>query len=404
MRENSISIPDICALTIYELINVLFVYKYTSRISSQPVPISLLYLIVATLFILLLFRRAEFGLSLRAENIIYFSTITFLAILFTFLMFQFDPQKIRVGRYPAMHDWITRLFNCEFPYASRVKPSGFPFLFVMAMPFYLLGDLGFFQIFSFIVFAVLIHLRHHQDSTNRFRCLFLLITAPIFLYEIVVRSDLFSNIVMLMLYLAIFETLSQKEDGVNLFVVGIVGGLLLSTRGIVLLIYIAFFGYFFRRRIIHDGLFLIYVLVGFILTLVPFLIWDWIYFINFGPFSIQLAQIPSWLLILAIASSTYCALNIRSLKGIYSSVSLILFGVVCMAFLIRALDYGWHKTVVGNGFDVSYFCFTLPFLLIALDFPKRKLSSSGDFLAIHPARNEAHPNLAKDNTSQNKRT
>jgi hypothetical protein len=352
------------------------------------VPISLFYLIAATLFILLLFRRTEFGLSLRTENIIYFSTITFIAILFTFLMFQFDPQKIRVGRYPAMYDWLTRFFDSEFPYASRIKPSGFPFLFVMAMPFYFLGDLGLFQIFSFVVFAVLIHLRHRQDSTNRFRCLFLLITAPIFLYEIVVRSDLFSNIVVVMLYLAIFETLSQKEDRVNLFVLGIVGGLLLSTRGIVLLIYIAVFGYFFsiksaclpdgqkppfvgRRRIINNGLLLIFMFVGFFLTLIPFLIWDWTYFVNFGPFSIQLAHIPSWLLILSIVSSIYCAFTIRSLKGIYSSTSFILFGVICVAFVITAFNYGWHKTVLRDGFDISYFCFALPFLIISLDFYRK---------------------------------
>jgi hypothetical protein len=393
LEDNKIPITDICALAIYELINVVFVYKYTSRITLHPWATSLLYLVMVNIFILLLFKKYEFRLSLKMQNVIYFSTIALLAILLSFLMLHFDPQKIRVGRYPAMHDWITRFLNSEFPYTSPIKPSGFPFLFVIAMPFYFLGDLGFFQIFSFLTFAVLVHLRHRQNKINRFRLIFLLITAPIFLYEIVVRSDLFSNMVMVILYLAILEILAQKRSRVELIILGIIGGLLLSTRGIVLLIYIPIFGYFLsarggslpagrrgafggRRKIIKDGLFFISMFVGFLLTFVPFLIWDWAYFIKFGPFSIQLAHIPNWLLILSMASSIYCVLTIKSLKRIYSSISFILFGVAGLAFATMVFDCGWHKTLLGDGFDIGYFCFTLPFLLISLDFPEKEIPSS----------------------------
>jgi hypothetical protein len=376
LKTNRIPIPDICALAIYELINILFVYKYTSRITSYFWATPLLYLVIVNLFIILLLKHHEFGFSLKMQNLIYFSLIAIFAILLTTLMFHFDPPKIKVGRYPALYDWLTRIFNSEFPYASPIKPSGFPFLFVMVMPFFLLGDLGFFQIFSFIVFSVLVYLRHRQNSLNRFRLIFLLITAPMFLYEIVVRSDLFSNMVMVILYLAIFEILSREPNRPGLIILGIVGGLLLSTRGIVLLIYVAFFGYFWRRKIIRDGLFFISMFFGFLLTVVPFLIWDWRYFTNFGPFSIQLAHIPNWLLILSVASSIYCALTIRSLKRIYSSVSFILFGVTGVAFATMVFNCGWYKTVLGDGFDIGYFCFTLPFLLISLDFPEKETTSS----------------------------
>ena len=385
MKVNRISITDICTLAIYVLINALFVYKYTSRITSQPWAPSLLYLTIVSLFILLLFKKNEFRPGLKTENLIYFSMITFLAISFTFLMFHFDPQKIRVGRYLAMYDWITRFFNSEFPYASHAYPSGFPFLFVMAMPFYFLGDLGFFQIFSFLTFATLVHLRHGQKSINRFSCIFLLVTSPIFLYEIVVRSDVFSNMVMVMLYLAIFEAFSRKSGPIALYFLGIIGGLLLSTRGIVLLIYTCVFGYFFRRQIITCGLFFLSMFVGFFLSLLPFLIWDWRYFIDFGPFSIQLAHIPNWLLILSIASSVLCALTIRSLKRIYSSVSFILFGVTCVAFVITVFNYGWYETVLRDGFDISYFCFALPYLLISLDFPEKETASPDSMFAVRPA-------------------
>lgn len=388
MEENRISSIDICAFAIYGLINALFVYKYTSRITSQPWATSLLYLIVVTLFILLLFKKNKFRPGLKTENVIYFSMIAFLAILFTLFMFHFDPEKIRVGRYPAMYDWITKFFNSEFPYTSPTNPSGFPFLFVLAMPFYFLGDLGFLQIFSFLIFAVLVHLRYGGNSINRFRCIFLLITAPIFLYEIVVRSELFSNMVIVMLYLAILEAFSRRASHIGLFFLGIIGGLLLSTRGIVLLIYIPVLGYFFKRQIINHGLFFLSMFVGFFLSLVPFLIWDWTYFINSGPFSVQLSYVPNWLLILSIAASVACALTSRSLKRIYSSVSFVLFGVIGAAFILAVFNLSWYKAVLGSGFDIAYFCFALPYLLISLDFAEKRTTSSTDqVFVVRPTGN-----------------
>lgn len=384
MKGYRISTTDVCASAIYGLINALFVYKYTARITSQPWAMSLLYLILIGLFIIFLYHITEFKFSSKAQNLIYLFMIVCVAILLTILMFQFDPGKIRVGRYPALYDWITELLNSEFPYASHTRPSGFPFLFIMAMPFYFLGDLGFFQIFSFLLFAFIVYLRHRMERENRFRVVFLLVTSPLFLYEIVVRSDLFSNMVVIMLYLAILEIYLPKMRGLALCLLGIMGGLLLSTRGIVLLIYIPVLAYLFRGQIVKGSYFFLSMLVGFSLTLIPFLIWDFDYFINFGPFSVQLSYVTSWLLILSIAVSVYCALTIRSLTRIISSISFVLFGVICVAFIMAVLGFGWFQTVLGDGFDISYFCFTLPFLLISLDLSEKRISPPNKVFAFQP--------------------
>ena len=381
VKEKSISLTDICSFVIYGLINALFVYKYTSRITPQAWAASLLYIIIVSFLIVLLFKKYEFRASLKTQNLIYFSMVIFLSALLTLLMFQFDPQEIRVGRYPALYDWITRLINSEYPYASDTTPSGFPFLFVMAMPFYLLGDLGFFQIFSFLAFAVLVHLRYGEKSTNRFRCILFLVAAPIFLYEIVVRSELFSNMVIVMIYLVALEAYGRRAGSKTLFLLGIIGGLLLSTRGIVLLIYIPVLGYFFRRKIINHSLFFLSMFVGFFLSLLPFLIWDWTYFFKFGPFAVQLGHVPNWLLILSIAASVVCALTSGSLKRVYSSVSFILFGVISAAFVLAVFNMGWDKAVLGSGFDIAYFCFALPYLLISLDFADKRKTAPEALLA-----------------------
>lgn len=385
-KKSGISTNDLFALAIYGLTNALFVYKYSSRIISHSGALSVLYLVMLSMVILLLYRRVEFRFSLKVQNMIYLSLVACLAVSLTVLMFHFDPEKIRVGRYPAIYDWISRLLNSEFPYASGARPSGFPFLFVMAMPFYFVGDLGFFQIFGFLVFAFLVHLRYGGESMNKYRCLFLLITSPMFLYEIVVRSDLFSNMVLVMLYLAIFEIVSTRPmSHVGLSLLGLAGGLLLSTRGVVLLIYVAFFGYFFGKRAFNQALFFGSMLVGFLLPLVPFAIWNWNRLTSFGPFSIQLSLIPNWLLIVSIISTLCCALTIRSLARIYSSVAFLLFGVTCAAFILSVLGQGWYQAILGDRFDISYFCFALPFLLISLDFDGKRTARRQVMFAFRPA-------------------
>jgi hypothetical protein len=240
------------------------------------------------------------------------------------------------------------------------------------MPFYLLGDVGFFQVFTFLIFAGLVYFRHGEQTTNRLRCILLLVFAPVFLYEVVVRSELFSNMIMVMLYLAILEMVGRKMSLIALISLGLAGGLLLSTRGIVLLVYILVLGYFLKRKVVTHGLFFLSVFAGFLVSLAPFLIWDWSQFIELGPFSRQLSLLPIWLLALSIGSCIYCALRIGSLRKIYSAVSFFLFAVVLVAFIIKGLDYGWHQAVLGDGFDISYFAFAVPFLLISLNFRQRE--------------------------------
>ena len=396
MREDAISITDICALTVYGLINTLFVYKYAARITSHPWITSLLYLALLSLLALLLYRKTELRLSPATENLVYFCMIVLFAVALSLVMSHFDPQKIRVGRYPALQDWISRLFDSEFPYNSHTRPSGFPFLFVMAMPFYLLGDVGFFQVFTFLIFAGLVYFRHGEQTTNRLRCILLLVFAPVFLYEVVVRSELFSNMIMVILYLAILEMVGRKMSLIALISLGLAGGLLLSTRGIVLLVYILVLGYFLKRKVVPHGLFFLSVFAGFLVSLAPFLIWDWSQFIELGPFFRQLSLLPISLLALSIASCIYCALRIGSLRKIYSAVSFILFAVVLVAFIIKVLDYGWHQAVLGDGFDISYFAFAVPFLLISLNFRQRETISRERMFAV---RSDRVPDVRRENSA-----
>ncbi len=376
MINPKISTGNLVRACIYIFMNILFIWKYASDYLQYPVIIPLIYLVVIITALYFLLRDYEINLSANIQNRIYFSVVIISACVLTIIMFQFDPVRIAVGRYPAMYEWITRLLSGEFPYASNINPSGFPFLFILAIPFYILGDLGLFQIFSFLVFALIIHLGCSKNDLSRCRSIMLLITAPIFLFEIVVRSDLFSNIVMVMLYLVIFQLYSRNREYIFVILLGLGGGLLLSTRGVVLLIYIIFFLYMIRKHEFKYGLSIISMLGGFILTLAPFLIWNADHFIESGPFAIQMSYIPSWVFILSIIATVICGLRIKSLRGVYTAISVMLFGVVLIAFVISIVNFGLTESVLGDRFDISYFSFALPFLLFSFGMGDKPFSDS----------------------------
>lgn len=364
-------------VVIYGLINALFVYKYMGQLIGIVHLTALLYFCFIVFFaskLLILKQKREGEAFFQSNRWIYPVVIAVSSLFLTLLMKQFDPHNINVGRYPALYEWISRLLQGEFPYGSPTAPSGLPFLFIFATPFYVIGDLGYIQIFSFIVFASLLYLRHRQNTLNRLMIVALLVTAPVFLYEVVVRSELFSNMVITLCCLAAFEVWHRKPGFLMLILLGIAGGLLLSTRLIVLVIYLPFFGFFLFRQwqFLRFSVFALSAAISFLLTLLPFVLWDFQMFVDYGPFSIQTSYLPKWLLLIFTGICAYLGWAAKKLSSIYTWITITLFSVVLTSFILAIARFGWYSSVFQDRFDISYFCFTLPFLLISLRFPEEQ--------------------------------
>ncbi|UCD93668.1 MAG: hypothetical protein JSU69_07810, partial [Candidatus Zixiibacteriota bacterium] len=120
----------------------MFVLKYAPDFSLNPGIAVPAYIIFCACLALAASASYAHHLSNKTRRILYFGLAAAGAIGLTILMFRFDPATIAVGRFPALRDWIEKLLDGEFPYLSGVRPSGFPFLFMIAMPFYFIGDLG----------------------------------------------------------------------------------------------------------------------------------------------------------------------------------------------------------------------------------------------------------------------
>jgi len=362
---NRIFTTDSLLAFIYLFTNILFIWKYGIEYYGPAWIIPIIYAVIICALIFAPLDKIKLRLSVKAQAIIYFSFVALTAIGLTFLMTRFDPANIGCARFPAMLDWISNLFSGKYPYAPGAFTSGFPFLFISALPFYLLGDIGLYQIFSFIVFAAIIFYKHYGQFIAKLKMLLLLIASPLFMYEVVVRSELFSNMVIILLYLTILQSIFSRKGKAACVILGFIGGLLLSTRGIVLLIYIIFLGSMFRQYHYNYRVFLISLVAGFGLTLLPFMLWNWDCFIDCGPFTVQMWYCPKWLLALSIVASIVCGMSLKSSAKIFFTISVLLFSIVTVSFAIRILEFGFKDTVLQNFYDISYYCLAQPFLLLS---------------------------------------
>jgi hypothetical protein len=159
-----------------------------------------------------------------------------------------------------------------------------------------------------------------------------------------------------------------KEDTrfFSLFVWGGVGGLFLSTRGIVLILLLPYAVFRFRDDILKGFVFMVGACTTFLFTVLPFALWDLETFKAFGPFSIQSSYIPVWMIGTALAVGGLYGLRVRFDRELYTGLAVLLWAVAFIPFLQAVVQEGWHATLLQDRFDIAYFCFCLPCLLLSM--------------------------------------
>jgi len=356
----------------YVCTNLLFVAKYAPRQGIPPLVACVIYGALAT-GVLWAACCGAFDRLLRSTGVYTVAVLT-AAVLLLLLMLQFDPEGIRNGRYWAVHEWLGRMSHGFFPYASPHLHTGFPFLFVLMLPFYLMGDVGLLQVCTFVMLA---YIFRRGAVANASAGILLLLVAPAFLYEIAVRSDLFSNIAILIFFLYLLDAILQRPTNHRWSAMGLAAGLLLATRAVSFLVWIAYLGYVIRRRPRAALQLLAYSIAAFLAAIVPFWIWDARGFVAEGPFMTELTlsqlSLP-WIAALIIGAAV-TGLLADSLAAVLTAIGFTLFAAAVIPFFQCLWSAGLTWTIWRDGFDISYFCFSLPPLLAG--FVLRRVPGSG---------------------------
>ena len=278
----------------------------------------------------------------------------------------FIPQSTRVGRFPAVLEWLSNFQQGIFPYGTKTNPSGFPFLFFLASPFYLIGDAGYLEVFGLFLFLILLF-KSVKTKKEYYVKMLLLLFLPTTFYELAVRSELFTNTVLIIsLFFLAEQKLNEQKKTISFFVLALMFGFFLSTRLIAFLWLAMFLLFFFRNNLKNGAVFLAISLSVFLLSLLPFYLWNAEIFLNKGPFAVQTIYLPKWIFFIFPFFVLYIGWMIADFQELLFASGVLTFLLVSISMMITIGDVGISEAIFNSRFDISYYALSVPFFILAL--------------------------------------
>ena len=345
------------------LIGALFVFKYAMRNGSLFALSPLFYIVIAGLVLFYLDKKitpqnSEFS---KWQLLVVLGFLFFVTISMAFI-----PQTTRVGRFPALIEWLSNFQQGIFPYGTKANPSAFPFLFFLASPFYLIGDAGYLEVFGLFLFLMLL-LRSVKTKKEYWVKMFFILLLPTTFYELAVRSELLTNTVLVVsLFFLAEEKLNEHEKNVSFFVLALLFGFFLSTRLIVFLWFGMFLLFFFRNNLKNGAIFLAISFSVFLLSLIPFYLWNAETFFSQGPFAVQSIYLPKWIYFVFPVLVLYVGWLIADFQELLFTSGVLTFLLVSISFLMTIGDVGVSEAIFNSRFDISYYVLSVPFFILAL--------------------------------------
>ncbi|HUX92475.1 MAG TPA: hypothetical protein VMV36_01620 [Ignavibacteriaceae bacterium] len=374
------NIRNTAAVILIAFVSGLYFFKYSAIYLKYPVLLTGLYLIIFSVVLFFLNRLNDKRfVFLNQKFVIVFSS---LLVFISFLWITFIPRFGEVGRLPAIEDWIKRFFNGSFPYNSPFTPSGFPVLFFLSVPFYLLKNIGYLEVIGLSLFLISVIYFSNTLKENLFRIIILLLS-PVLYYGFVVRDELFFNMMIPVVLIFLMEKFYDRDNYNYKFdLFGILFGLALSTRSVVAIIYAVYIVYLFKSNIPKGITFIFLLALVFWFTLLPFFLWDQNSFLTNGPFAVQsyLSFLPFWNVIIILGIAIYLGWIVSNLNEVFFATGIMLFLPVFLSMLYKIFEVGFYQAVVYDVFDLSYFIFCMPFLLLSIQ-EQKTVKSIGKILA-----------------------
>lgn len=344
-------------------IGALFVFKYSVRYGSVFVLTPVLFIIAGILLLFFINKKSE------AYDTVFTAKQLFPVLGFLFLVtvsMAFIPQSTRVGRFPAVLEWLSNFQQGIFPYGTKTNPSGFPVLFFLASPFYLIGDTGYLEVFGLFLFLMLL-LKSVKTKKEYYLKMFLLLFLPTTFYELAAGRELFTNTVLIIsLFFLAEQKLNEQERNISFFILALMFGFFLSTRLIAFLWLALFLLFFFRNNLKNGAIFFAIALSVFLLSLLPFYLWNAEAFINKGPFAVQTIYLSKWIYLIFPLIVLYAGWLIADFQELLFASGVLTFLLVSISFLMTIGDAGMSEAFFNSRFDISYFILSVPFFILAL--------------------------------------
>lgn len=348
----------------YFAINLIFIAKYAPLAIHTWALVGYPFLIITAYVIVTQFPLLQ---SARNRICLFFILIVLTCALQLLILNKVNPFDTTVDRWSALHFWSEALLKGEYPYLAHTHRGGygspFPIWQLWHLPFYLLGDVGYAQLASFLVLVTLLYKNRHQIDSLLF--IILLIASPAYWWEVLVRSDLLSNLILAFCLIFYLEKHLEKWKSKPI-VIGIIIGLATCTRllaGIPLLI--GLFRNYLPNKLQSSLLAGLFFSLGLGLPFIPFALWDSknLFHSAFSPIVLQTRQ-GTWVqAIFGVLLIGIMAMLLKDKRSYYWAVSIFLFAFISYSAFPIWKQIGIEPLLMKDKFDISYFNTCLPFLL-----------------------------------------
>jgi hypothetical protein len=366
---NNLVNKEKCSFLTFLFVNFIFGIKYLSRISTDY-----LFITLAIISIYTIIWRYKKGVTafLKKWHISIYLVLIGYFILSIIIFYLVPKETLNVDRWSVISSFWENYFNDQYVYYAKSfdnnYPGPMPFYFILALPFYLIGELGLFSFFGMLLFGLLIK-KFNPIINYPSICFLFLASSFFYLWEITSRSNLFVNGILIMFSIIYFFRNYKTSKRPNL-TFGIIIGLLLSTRNVYVIPYIITFVFALKfniidfKNVIKLG---IIALITFCLTFVPFV---WNHFEEFkimNPFLIQSsALMPFKYTLIFIISAIGFGFFCKKEADIYFYSSLTLFLTILFYLGLVTFEHGLHKAIFESKADISYFILGIPFSIYHL--------------------------------------
>ena len=357
------------SLFILIFINFLFTYKYSLRITDWA---WLLSLGLAILQLTVFFYQKRICLSDRNLKRTLWAIGAGWLILVVLSHFLISLKGLNVDRWSVISSFIEECLKGNYPYYAKSHsgnyPGPMPFYFLLASPFYFAGELS---IFTYVGYALmlLLMIRKRKDLKQANFITIYLLTCTFALWEIVTRSNIFTNATFILLLFLYTERFDFRFSW-KFVILALMTGFLLSTRSVFILAYIIFFfSYLLNKKVKFSRLFLFLVIavLGFSLTFLPLVSLFPEDFFRINPFIIESGfLIPVEYTVLFMVISIGLSFMIKQSEDRFFFSGLSLFLAILIYFLYHVIRAGFQTAYIDSLIDISYFILCAPFLLYYL--------------------------------------
>lgn len=359
-------------LSVYCFINCMFVLKYGVRqayVSEWILLPGYLVFVMGGLFLMnTQKKRINRWASFRKGFVLIYILIFLVFVIINFLV---DGESLNTDRWSALEVSVHSMLNLEYPYDKLDhlggRSSNFPGLIYIGLPFYLLGDVGLLQPFVFLFTILLVSKSNHQN-TSKLKFLFLWVSSLAFLWEVVAKSDLMSNMMIVVLFMYLWHQKYSEDYFQKSSRLGFLSSFLVLTRGVVIIPLTLFL---FRSFVKTTGkkklVFVMSLLVGIVLWSLPILIAlpDWEIVEKNNPFLNQTAYASFSITAFFLLIPFLISLFLKNLQQIFTASFGILSIMLIGLFVWNAYDEGWYHNLVVGLYDISYLGMIIPFFLFA---------------------------------------